>query len=130
VIDQSVIEVYDVATLNHRRNVSIPGLRCVIDLASCPQCDVVYISDVYCNDKIYAVDKHGVVVFNWSAMGWPHGLSVNSQFNVIVTFPYLQMLREFSPRGELIRNITLQSDIRYPWHAIQLDYDRYAVVHG
>jgi hypothetical protein len=127
--DQLVIEVYDIATLNHRRNVSIPGLRCVIDLASCPQCDVVYISDK-CNDKIYAVDKHGVVVFNFYSMGMPDGLSVNSQFNVIVTFPSIPMLREFTPRGELIRTITLQSDIIGPWHAIQLDYDRYSVVHG
>jgi hypothetical protein len=42
---QSEIEVYDVATLNHRRDMLIPGVRCVIGLASCPQCDVVYISD-------------------------------------------------------------------------------------
>jgi hypothetical protein len=124
-----VIEVYDVATLNHRRNLSIPGLDCVIDLASCPQCDVVYISHS-CYEEIYAVDKLGVVIFNRSAMGWPNGLSVNSQFNVIVTLYNLRMLREFTPRGELIRNISLQSNIMYAWHAIQLDNDRYAVVHG
>jgi hypothetical protein len=126
---QSVIEVYDVATFNHRRNVSIPGLCCVADLATCPQNDVVYVIDA-CDDELYAINKHGVVVFNRNRMDGPYGLSVNSQCNVIVTYTILQMLREFTPRGELIREITLQSDMKYPWQAIQLDNDRYAVVHG
>jgi hypothetical protein len=104
-----VIEVYDVATLNHRRNVSIPGLRCVIDLASCPQCDVVYISD----DVIQ--DIRGRQTWSRRIQLVCYGLATRfiSEFTVQCHrhIPNLQMLREFTPRGELIRNITLQSDI-------------------
>jgi hypothetical protein len=68
-----MIEVYDVATLSFRRNLSIPGIRCIEDLTSCSQCDVVYISDL-CANKIIAINGHGVVVFNWSFDGQPYSL--------------------------------------------------------
>jgi hypothetical protein len=126
---QSVIDVYDVATLSFQRNLSIPGLGCVIDMASCPQCDVVYISD-WCDDNIIAINEHGVVVFNWSIDGTPRGLSVNSQLNVVVVAIDGEQLQEFTRRGEFLRNVSLQSDIKNVWQAIQLDDDRYVVVHG
>jgi DNA-binding beta-propeller fold protein YncE len=127
-LHQSVIEVYDVATLDFRRNLSIPGLRCVIGMASCPQCNVVYVSD-QCDNKIFVFDESGVRL-NWSVAESPRGLSVNSRLNLIVTFHNSSVLRIFTRDGELLRNVTLQPDITYPWHAIQLDGDRYAVVHG
>jgi hypothetical protein len=126
--NRSVIEVYDVATLDFRRNLSIPGLQCVIDMASCPQCDVVYVSDK-CDNKIYVLDESGVRL-NWSVAESPRGLSVNSQMNVIATFHNSSILRVFAPDGELLRNATLESDVTYPWHTIQLDDDRYIVAHG
>jgi hypothetical protein len=58
---RSEIEVYDVATLSPRRNLSIPRLGCAADLASCSQCDVVYISDE-CISKIFAINELGVVI--------------------------------------------------------------------
>jgi hypothetical protein len=127
-VTQSVIEVYDVATLSFRRNLSIPGLRCVYDMTSCPQCDVVYISD-NCAKKIIAINEHGVVAFNWSVVGTPWGLSVNSQLNVVVAIGD-QRPQEFTRRGEFFRNVSLQSDIKSVHQAIQLDDDRYVVVHG
>jgi hypothetical protein len=105
--NQSVIEVYDVATLKFQRNVSIPGLRCVEDMASCPQYDVVYISD-RCTEKTIAINEHGVVVFNWSVVGRPWSLSVNSQLNVVV-LRVRHQLQVFTRRGEFVRNVTLQS---------------------
>jgi hypothetical protein len=126
---QSVIEVYDVATLSFRRNLSIPGLSCGDDMTSCPQCDAVYISDG-CANKIIAINEHGVVVvFNWYVGGTPQGLSVNSQLNVVVAIDG-QRPQEFTRRGEFLRIVNLQSDITKVWQAIQLDDDRYVVVHG
>jgi sugar lactone lactonase YvrE len=60
----------------------------------------------------------------------PDGLSVNAQLNVVVTRPSLGDIRVYTPGGELIRNITLQSDVTEPHQAIQLDDDRFVVVHG
>jgi hypothetical protein len=125
---QSVISVYDVATLSFRRNLSIPGLSCIEDMTSCPQCDVVYTSD-WCANKIFAISEHGVVVFNWSVVGQPMGLSVNSQLNVVVAIRG-QRPQLFTRRGEFVRNVNLQSDIIWMWQGIQLDDDRYVVIHG
>jgi hypothetical protein len=122
---QSVIEVYDVKTLNYQRNLSIPELSCVYDMTSCPQCDVVYISES-CKSKIIAINEHGVMIFNRSVVGTLWGLSVNSQLNVIVG----DQLQVFTRRGEFLRNINLQSDIKRPHQAIQLNDNRYVVVHG
>jgi hypothetical protein len=41
-----------------------------------------------------------------------------------------QQLQVFTRRGEFVRNVNLQSDIKDVWQAIQLDDDRYVVVHG
>jgi len=49
---------------------------------------------------------------------------------VLVTFSETRKLREFTPSGQHVREITLQSDIDYPRHVIQLDKNRYAVIHG
>ena len=126
--EQPVIEVYDSSTLIFHGNIPVPDLNCVWDLTSCTQCDVVYISD-WCNNKINVINERELR-HSWSVDYWPVGLSVNSQLNVVVTFNDIQQLRVYSPRGELIRNINLQSDIIVPWNAIQIDVDRYAVVHG
>jgi hypothetical protein len=123
----SVIEVYDVATLTHRRNISIPGLRCVSDMTSCPQCDVVYVNNCYL--QILVIDEHGLRI-SWSVAEKPAGLSINSQLNVVVTFIDTTTVRIFTPTGQVIRNVTLQSDVLDPSHAIQLDEDRFAVLHG
>jgi hypothetical protein len=124
---KSFIEVYDVATLTHRRDISIPGLRCVSEMTSCPQCDVVYVNN--CFWQIYVIDEHGLRI-SWSFAERPNGLSINSQLNVVVTFSDSPAVRIFTPTGQVIRNITLQSDILVPKQAIQLDEDRFAVLHS
>jgi hypothetical protein len=87
-----------------------------------------YISD-WCGHKIIAINEHGVVVFNWSVDESPEGLSVNSELNVVVAIDGNQF-HVFTRRGEFVRNVSLQSDIKHVWQSIQLDDDRYVVVHG
>jgi hypothetical protein len=126
---QSVIEVYDIKTINYQRNLSIPGLQCADDMTSCPQCDVVYTSD-WREMKISVINERGVVVFNWTVDATPMSLSVNPQWNVVVVVNTNDQLQVFTRQGKFIRNITLQSDVKYVWHAIQLEDDRYVIVHG
>jgi hypothetical protein len=122
------LEIYDTTTFNLERRLPMPELHCINDLTTCPECDVVYVVDM-CNRSIHVIDMNGTR-FHWSVTDSPHGISVNSQLNVIVTFHETSKLREFTSSGQLVREINLQSDIKYPHHAVQLDDDRYAVVHG
>jgi hypothetical protein len=125
---EPVIKVYDTSTFNLHKNLTVPGLRCVSDMASCPECDVIYLADG-CNRMIHVIDETGPRV-HWPVADKPDGLSVNSHMNVIVTFREIGKLQEFTVSGGLVREITLQRDIVKPLHAIQLDEDRLAVVHG
>ena len=60
----------------------------------------------------------------------PRGLSVNAAHNVLVTCRYIRKIKEFSPRGDLLRDITLPDDVINPWHAIQLTSGQFIVCHG
>jgi len=123
-----IIEVYHLSTLSFQRNLHVAGLGCVNAMTSCPDCNVLFIADI-CNNLIHVVDEHGLAV-NWKVDDEPRRLSVNSELNVLVTFYEPSKLREFTPSGQLVREITLQSDINYPRQAIQLDNNRYAVTQG
>jgi hypothetical protein len=125
---ETVIRVYDAATLTLQKNLSVPGLRCVIDMASCHECDVIYLAD-WCSRTIHVISDAGPRI-QWPVADKPDGLSVNSLRNVIVTFREIGKLQEFTSSGGLVREIVLQADIVRPLHAIQLDDDRFAVVHG
>ena len=63
-------------------------------------------------------------------MGWR--LSVTDESNVILTVFNKNKLNEYSPDGQLIREINLSSDagIRHPWHAIKLTNGHFVVSHG
>ena len=122
------IEIYSIPTLSFQRSLTIPGLGCIDDMTSCPGCDVLFISD-HCNNLTHVIDGRGLAV-SWKVDDTPSGLSVNSHLNVLITFTGVRKLREFTPSGQLVREISLQSDMTYPKHAIQLDNQRYAVVHG
>jgi hypothetical protein len=60
----------------------------------------------------------------------PGGLSVDSQLNVVVAWPYSHNIRVYTPGGQLIHNITLHSDFTHIHQAIQLDDDRFVIAHG
>jgi len=73
---------------------------------------------------------------NWQVDGEPTGLSVNDACNVIVTCHLGNEIREYKPKGQLVRTIELpESHVAKPWHSIQLKDSRFidshwAPVHG
>ena len=123
------ISVLDADTLALLNNLTIAGLSCVNDIASCLDCDEIYISDQCGGYKILVVGEHGVKS-QWSVPDYPQGISVNARKNLIVAFHVTRTIREYSPGGQMAREIRLPSDMTLPWHAIQLSDNRYAVVHG
>ena len=78
------------------------------------------------------IDPNGKLIKNWST-GDDYGrLSVTDESNVILTVFVKHKLNEYSPDGQLLREINLSSDagIRDPWHAIKLTNGNFVVSHG
>ena len=129
---QQKIKVYDAKTFTLQRHIPVPGLgdRCW-GLAASPYNNCLYASD-FDNASIHRVDLSGSnsVMKRWSVAGWPHGLSVNSEHNLIVVSGEGK-LQIFTTQGTLLQDIQLQADIGGPWHAVQLPTTgQFLVSHG
>ena len=55
---------------------------------------------------------------------------MNANHNLIVTCREVGKIKEFSPRGELLRDVILPDDVTNSWHAIQLTSGQFIVCHG
>ena len=66
----------------------------------------------------------------WPVNDKPQGISVKSVHNVLVTCREVSKIKEFTFEGNLVRVITLQNDIKNPFHTIELTPDTYVVCHG
>jgi len=61
----------------------------------------------------------------------PYGLSVNANHNlIIVTCRKIRKIKEFSSRGDLLRDITLPDNIINLWYTTQLTSGQFIVCHG
>jgi len=123
------ITVYDIKTYSIRRIIDVPSLSGQVnDVTSCKTLQCLYVSD-HGNNFIHRVDV-GNMIKKWSANDEPGGLSVNLACNVLVTCYCVGKVKEFTPDGELFREINLDSSIEYPMHTIELAEDQYFVCHG
>ena len=122
------VEVYDVISYRLQRRLSVPNARSFIDMTSCEHVVCLYISDgvVSC---IHRLDVQGNAQ-QWPLNDKPLGLSVNVDHNLIVTCVEVRKIKEFSPRGELLRDVILPDDVIKPLHAIQLTSGQFIVCHG
>jgi len=96
-------------------------------MTSCANLLCLYISDPYVK-CIHRLDLHGSAE-RWPVSDAPKGLSVNANHNLIVTCSEVRKIKEFSPRGELLRDVILPDDVTNPRHAIQLTKE-FTVCHG
>ena len=111
------------------RRLSVPGASSLLcDMTSCKHYRCLYISD-YISKCVHRVELNGKVT-KWFVNHELHGLSVTSQFTVIVTCDKDSKLLELTTEGKQLREINLQSDIVNPWHAIQLSNGQFVVCHG
>ena len=121
------VEVYDVISYRLQRCLTVPNARLFNEMTSCEHFLCLYIADdVEC---IHRLDLQGNVQ-QWTVNDKPVGLSVNADHNVIVTCREVRKIKEFSPRGELLRDVILPDDVINPWHAIQLTSGQFIVSHG
>ena len=128
--ERDQVEVYDAIAYRLRRCLTVPYARAFADVTSCVHCLCLYISDpgIRCIHRL-GLGLRGNAT-KWPVSEEPWGLSVNAAHNVLVTCPYVRKIKEFSPRGELLRDITLPDDVIQPGHAIQLTSGQFIVCHG
>jgi len=112
------VEVYDVISYRLLRCLTVPKLRGISDMTSCKYFLCLYISD-HIVECIHRLDLQGNST-QWPVNDSPTSLSVNSDHNLIVTCRRVRKIKEFSPRGDLLRDVTLPDDVINPLHAIQL----------
>jgi len=122
------VEVYDVVTRRLQRCLTVPNARGFRDIASCKHFLCLYICDpsVKC---IYRLDLQGNAE-QWPVSDIPACLSVNAGHNLLVTCIRAGKIKEFSPRGELVRDVILPNDVINLWHAVQLTSGQFIVCHG
>ena len=84
---------------------------------------------------IHRVDGRDVVT-RWPVNDEPWGLSVTAKHNLLVsckafyTSSALRKLKEFTTEGQLVRQVSLDSSIFSPLHAVELSTGQFVVCHG
>ena len=122
------VEMYDVISYRLLRCLTVPNSRGYSDMTSCKHFLSLYISDPNV-ESIHKLDLQGNST-QWPVNDRPTSLSVNADHNLIVTCRRVRKIKEFSPRGDLLRDVTLPDDVISPWHAIQLTDGQFIVCHG
>ena len=142
--DDNQVAVYSVNDYKLLRHLHLPGLKPSLDndMTSCVRHKCLYASD-WDNDCIHRYDlssKVGAIkkwiasghISKWSVPGRPWGLSVTpGRCNLLVACRRPSKLVELrAGSGQPVRQITLQSDIEWLYHAVQLTTGQYVVCHG
>jgi len=121
------VEVYDVNNYRLQRRLTVP-LCGFADMTSCEHYRCVYIGD-HIGECIHRLDVQGAAT-QWAVNDKPRGLSVNAAHNVLVPCGFVRKVKEFSSRGDLLRELTLPDDVIHPRHAIQTRNGEFIVCHG
>ena len=109
-------------------NLSQPTTRYFCNLTSCARHECLYGSE---RCRIHTYNLASGAISKWAVPGKPCGLSVTPGCNLLVTCQRPNKLVELSvDSGQSVREISLQSDIAYPWHGVQLTTGQYVVCHG
>jgi len=127
---QGQVQVYNVNTYICLRHQTLSNKTRFTDMTSCEHFGCVYIGDAD-DSCVHRLDTQGAVT-QWAVNDEPHGLSVNTAHNVLVTFDTDRdhTIKEFSSSGDLLKQITLSGDDIKPYKAIQIRGDKFIVCHG
>lgn len=126
---QRDIVIYDTDTLTLQRQLTVRGLSSVTDMASCSRFKCIYIAD-WNRKVIHRVDETSGEQSQLNVQDKPHSLSVNSDYDLIVTCDAVSKIKVFTTYGVLIKIIESKaSEFVHPLHAIQVSIDKYMVSH-
>ena len=122
------VAVYSINDYQLLRHIHWPGLK-RYDMTSCVRHKCLYASD-WRNDCIHRYDLSSSAVSKWSVPGSPCGLSVTpGSCHLLVTCrePSSKLVELRADSGQTVRAITLQSDIEWLRHAVQLTTGQHVV---
>ena len=122
------VEMYDAITYSLLSCLTVPNAKGFTDMTSCEHFLCLYISDPD-SECVHRLDLQRNAR-KWPVSDRPCGLSVNAEHNLIVTCRKVRKIKEFSPRGDLLRDVTLPDDVINPWHTVQLTSGQFIVCHG
>lgn len=117
--DSDQVEVYSADTYCLLRCLTVPGARAFTDMTACEYFLCLYICDsiAECVHRLDLIDN----ATRWPVGDVPCTLSVNPHsHSVVVTCNRAGRIKEFSPGGDLLRDVALPDDVANPWHAIPL----------
>jgi len=120
--DNNQVCVYSINDYQQRRHLNVPQYRPDdhSDMTSCVRHKCLYMSDCG-NSCIHRYELASSATSEWSVPGKPCGLSVTPSGNLLVTCREPNKLVELSvDSGECVREIALQSDVKWPQHSVQL----------
>lgn len=117
-----------------QRHLSIAGFETQInsDMTSCAHNKCLYVSHPD-NMRVHRYDPSNTLLCQGKVPGKPCGLSVTpTSCNILVTCqgPPNKLVELGSETGHYLREITLQADIEWPQHAVQLTTGQFVVCHG
>jgi len=135
--DDSNIQVYSTGDFTALRYLFIPGMVPVkIDhITSCEQKQCIYLATSNNdNNSIHRLELD-LGLSEWAVRYRTQALSVTRSANVLATCrddteESCKLVELSSDDGSCLSEITLEADIEYPWHCIQLDSGMYLVCHG
>jgi len=128
------VYVYNTTDFTFIRNMTITGSQSLRAVLANPENNCLYISD-YDQRFIYRYNLSNNVITRWSVGGRCYGLSLtkdNSAIrdNLLVTLFDTKQIKEYTPEGRLVREISFESGIVEPWHSIKLSSNMFVVSHG
>ena len=120
------VEVYDSDTFNLVRRIEMNFLAQPWDLEACRVYPCVYVTDLNIPGWIHRVGMDGAII-RWNVNDEPYGLSVNTNHNIIVTCREARKLKEFTPSGDLVREVLLPEELVHPIHSIGFNLHEFVV---
>jgi len=130
--DFNQVAVYSTNDYQLLRHLNVPGYEPhhTSDMTSCVRRKCLHMSDFRkrCIHR-YALDSNATS--KWPVSSYPFSLSVTPNGNLLVACHNPKQLVELSAEsGKQVRAISLQKDIKYLWHGIQLANGQFVVCHG
>ena len=121
------VEVYDINTYALTRHLKMDVVNFPKDMTSCGQFRCLYIAGPFLIQQVKLIGE----TTRWEVDSEPDGLSVSHESNchLLVTCTDACAIKEFTSRGDLVREIFLKDNIVNPTHAVYIN-EHFIVCHG
>ena len=118
----SQVDAYYTNNFTLSRDITIHGSQNHFAILASARHNCLYINDVG-QRVIYRYYLENKIITQWSVGGDCYGFSLTAANNLLVTMYNDKQIKEFTPDGQLIREISLDISIQSPWHSVQYSDD-------